>query len=245
MTLQRQSQFKKALALGALLASTLAVAGCHGDRIVADAYPQTYEQRHPIVLVEGAARLDLPVGGGRRGLTERQRDDIRAFAADWRKNGRGPVGMLVPAGGPSAGAADYAIPAIRTTLAAAGVPATAIISQRYPADAPGVAPVKLGFVKLKAEVPHPCGLWPEDLGHGAGDLYGETQNREYWNFGCATQQNLAAQVADPEDLARPRTETAIYAARRQTVMEKYKAGTDTTTDYRQSDVQVSTIGGGN
>ncbi|MBB3973287.1 CpaD family pilus assembly protein [Hansschlegelia beijingensis] len=245
MTSLRHSPFRAALAAGAVAASALTLAGCHGDRIVADSYPQTYAQRHPIVLAEGAARLDLPVGGGRRGLTDRQRDDIRAFAADWRKNGRGPVGMLVPAGGASAGAADYALPAIRTTLAAAGVPATSIVSQRYPADGAGVAPVKLGFVKLKAKVPHPCGLWPEDLGYGGGDLYGETQNREYWNFGCAAQQNLAAQVADPEDLARPRTETPVYAARRQTVMEKYRAGTDTTTDYRQSDVQVSTIGGGN
>lgn len=232
-------------ALAVLVAGAgLALGGCHADRIVADDYPTTYDQRHPIVLSESSARLDLPVGAGRSGLTERQREDIRAFASDWRRNGRGPVGLMVPVGGVSGSAADYAAPAIRNTLAAAGVPSTAILTRRYRADAEGgVAPVKLGFVTLKASVPHPCGLWPDDLGHGGGDVRGETQNSDYWNFGCATQQNLAAQVADPEDLARPRAQTPAYAARRETVMEKYRAGDDTTTSYRQTQSTVSSVGG--
>lgn len=226
--------------LAALVAGAgLALGGCHADRIVADSYPQTASQRHPIVLAEGSERLDLPVGAGRRGLTDRQRDDIRAFAADWRKNGRGPVGMMVPAGG----AGDYAAPAIKTTLAAAGVPSTAIVARRYRAEAPGdLSLVKLGYVKLKANVPHPCGLWPDDLGHGGGDFYGAGQNRDYWNFGCATQQNMAAQIADPEDLARPRVTDPVYAARRMDVIDKYRKAEDTSTNYRQEDATVADVG---
>lgn len=223
----------------ALVLAGGALAGCNEHRIVADSYPTTYAQRHPIVLAEGPTRLDLPVGAGRHGLTERQREDIRAFAADWRRNGRGPVGMLVPAGG----AGDYAAPAIRSALAGAGVPSTAVIARRYPGGQDGVALVKLGYVKLKAGVPHQCGLWPQDLGYGA-DAYGATENRDYWNFGCATQQNLAAQVADPEDLARPRTETPVYATRRQVVVEKHREGGDTTTQYKQEEAVVSDVGGG-
>lgn len=231
------------LAAALLATSALGLAGCHADRIVADSYPQTYDQRHPIVLAEGPARLDLPVGAGRSGLTARQKDDIRAFAADWRKNGRGPVGVLVPTGGASDTASSYSIAAVRATLASAGVPSTAILTRRYPAETPDhLAPIKLGYVKLKAEVPHPCGLWPDDLGHGGGDYYGATQNRDYWNFGCAAQQNLAAQVADPEDLARPRTETPVYAARRQTVIEKYRVGEDTASASSQSEARASTVG---
>ena len=218
----------------ALAVCATALAGCHADRIVADSYPQPYEQRHPIVLAEGATRLDLPVGAGARGLTERQKDDIRAFAADWRKNGRGPIGMMAPAGG------DYGVPAVRAALAASGVPATQIVSQRYRPEGEGeVGLVKLGYVKLKAEVPHPCGLWPDDLGYGGGDVRGATQNRDYWNFGCATQQNLAAQVADPEDLARPRTETPVYAARRQTVIEKYRQGESTASQSGEKAAGIS------
>jgi pilus assembly protein CpaD len=240
MTPHRTSPIRAALVAALTAGSALALAGCHGDRIVADEYPTRYDQRHPIVLTEGAARLDLPVGGK---LTERQKQDIRVFAADWRKNGRGPVGMMVPQGGASDAMASHSIPAIRTTLAAAGVPATAILSQRYRAEAPDhLAPVKLGFVKLKAEVPHRCGLWPDDLNHGGGDWYGASENREYWNFGCATQQNLAAQVADPEDLARPRAMAPVYASRRQDVMEKYRTGRDTATAYEQQDARVSEAG---
>jgi len=233
----------RAARLACLGAAAAALAGCHADRIVGDDYPQTYQQRHPIVLAEGEAKLDLPVGATREGLTQRQKEDIRAFAADWRRNGRGPIAILSPRGGASDAAAAYALPAVRTTLAAAGVPATAVLSQRYTAEAPDhFAPLRLGYVKLKAEVPHPCGLWPDDLGHGGGDFRGATQNRDYWNFGCATQQNLAAQVADPEDLARPRAETPVYAARRQNVIQKHRAGEDTTTTYKQEDPDISGIG---
>ncbi|MFD1703924.1 CpaD family pilus assembly protein [Methylopila henanensis] len=232
--------------LGVLLvaASSVTLAGCHGDRIVADDYPQQYDQRHPIVLTEGAARLDLPVGAGRDGLTARQKEDIRAFAADWRKNGRGPLAMMVPRGGASDAAAAYSASALRATLASAGVPSTAVLTQRYSASGPDhLAPIKLGYVKLKAEVPHPCGLWPDDMGNGGGDWYGATQNRDYWNFGCATQQNLAAVVADPEDLARPRTETPIYAGRRQTVIEKHRVGEVTSARYKTEGVRASNTGG--
>lgn len=237
MTSHRSSSPR--LGLAALLAgAAIALGGCHADRIVADSYPTTPAERHPIVLAEGSERLDLPVGGGPRGLTQRQRDDIRAFASDWRKTGRGPVGMMVPTGG----AGDYAAPAVRAALASAGVPGTQIVSRRYAAEGPeDVALVKLGYVKLKADVPHSCGLWPEDMGHGGGDWYGANENREYWNFGCATQKNLAAQVADPEDLARPRAETPVYAARRQDVIDKYRRGEDTSTRYRREDAVVSSV----
>ncbi|RXF73644.1 CpaD family pilus assembly protein [Hansschlegelia zhihuaiae] len=224
------------VALG--VAGALALGGCNfNNRIVNDPYPTTVSQRHPIVLAEGSERLDLPIGAGAPGLTPRQRADLRAFAAAWRTDGRGPIGVMTPTGGEGA----HALPAIRATLAAAGVPSTQIVSRRYPADGDEVALVKLGYVKLKAKVPHKCGYWPEDLGYGGADMYGASENREYWNFGCATQANLAAQVADPEDLARPRAETPIYAARRQTVIEKHRAGEDTTTNYRQEDAVVSDV----
>lgn len=218
-----------------------ALAGCNDhSRLVQDSYPQTYAQRHPIVLSEESTKLELPVGAGSRGLTERQRDDIRAFAADWRKNGRGPVGMMIPIGG----SGDWAAPAVRTALAGAGVPSTQIVSRRYSVGGgEGPALVKLGYVTLKAGVPHPCGLWPDDMAYGGGDAYGQTENREYWNFGCATQANFAAQVADPEDLARPRAETPAPASRRATVMDKHRTLEDTTTGYKQQSATVSDVGG--
>ena len=51
----------------------------------------------------------------------------------------------------------------------------------------------------------PCGLWPDDLGPDNNPDHFE--NREYYNFGCATQRNLAAMVDQPADLVQPRAET--------------------------------------
>lgn len=236
----------RAAALALLVAGAgVALAGCDTDHVAGVAEPMIYNQRHPIVLSEASTRLDLPVGAGRTGLTDRQKEDIRDFAQDWRRNGRGPVGLMVPAGGVSGSAAAFATPAIRNTLAAAGVPSTAILTRRYDAGgAEGVAPVKLGFVKLKASVTHPCGFWPGDLAYG-GDIKAEAPNGDYWNYGCATQANLAAQVADPEDLARPRAQSPAYAARREQVTEKYRAGEDSATSYSQQQSKISSAGGGN
>jgi pilus assembly protein CpaD len=55
------------------------------------------------------------------------------------------------------------------------------------------------------------------------------------NFGCATQNNLAAMVADPADLVMPRTMTASDAQRRGTVFEKYRKGEITATTRDQHD----------
>src|SRR5438270_766989 len=68
----------------------------------------------------------------------------------------------------------------------------------------------------------PCGLWPHDIGPTSDREHNE--NLEYWNFGCASQRNLAASVEDPADLVQPRGEQASYTPRRTTVVEKYRKG---------------------
>lgn len=62
-----------------------------------------------------------------------------------------------------------------------------------------------------------CGSWPEDLSRTA-------QNEPYENFGCSQQNNIAAMVANPQDLRRPRTQTASDAMRRSKVFDQYRQG---------------------
>jgi len=59
--------------------------------------------------------------------------------------------------------------------------------------------VRLSFLGLKAHVADQCGQWPRDLAIGSGAV-ADWSNKPYWNFGCAYQTALAAQVADPRDL---------------------------------------------
>ena len=56
------------------------------------------------------------------------------------------------------------------------------------------------------------------------------------NFGCAVQQNIAAQVADPRDLMAPRRHEDANAVRRDTVIGNYEAGKITSSDKRKSDL---------
>ena len=60
----------------------------------------------------------------------------------------------------------------------------------------------------------PCGRWPTDLAR-------DDNNGNYENFGCASQNNLAAQVANPSDLLAPRGMTPIDSERRTAVYQSY------------------------
>ena len=51
-----------------------------------------------------------------------------------------------------------------------------------------------------------------------------TENQPYWNFGCASQRNLAAMVDNPADLVQPRGESPAYTARRSVAIDKYRKG---------------------
>jgi pilus assembly protein CpaD len=55
------------------------------------------------------------------------------------------------------------------------------------------------------------------------------RNEPWPDFGCSTQHNFAAVVADPRDLIEPRTSDPVDSLRRSTVIEKYRAGLATAT----------------
>ena len=64
-----------------------------------------------------------------------------------------------------------------------------------------------------------------------------SENKNYFNFGCASQQNLAAQIADPRDLLSPRGVDSIDAGRRTTVLDNYRRGEPTTTAAGSSEIE--------
>jgi pilus assembly protein CpaD len=96
-----------------------------------------------------------------------------------------------------------------------------------------LATIRLNYPKISA-VAGPCGLWPEDLGPAISNK-GYLDNKDYYNFGCAYQHNLAAMVDNPSDLVQPRAETPAYTTRRSEAFEKYRKGTSSATSYPESD----------
>lgn len=236
-----RSKAPRTPALAAILLAAAALGGCRSDREITGSVPDAYDVRHPIVVAEADYKLDLPVGQGAGGISARQRAEIAAFASTWRSSGRGVVTISLPHGSADDRVTSYVAPEIRTLLAAHGINPANIRTQRYAASGPvHLAPVRLSFPKLTAKVPHPCGIWPDDL--GGSDWKAVAGNREYYNFGCATQQNLAAQVADPEDLLRPRATDPAWTPRRQTVVETYTKGQSTATEYPdETDASVADV----
>jgi len=81
---------------------------------------------------------------------------------------------------------------------------------------PDDATIRVGFLRYEAEKIK-CGERWENL-------TATRNNTAYDNFGCAIAANLAAQVANPEDLVRPRDMTPIDAGRRGEVFGKYRKG---------------------
>ncbi len=223
----------------AVALAALAAAGCVSSKPETTAsMPLPWNERHPIVVAGGLETLDLVPGAGHGGINERQRGDLRSYASGWHEHGRGLLAIQLPRGGATDGQARHAVHEVRRELVGAGVPPRAIAVQAYAADGPHhLAPMRLAYPKLEARVASTCGQWPEDVFNGS-DYKGNAENREYHNFGCAYQNNLAAQIADPEDLIRPRGETPPSAGRRDTVFGKYRAGENTATTA-PSDTQSS------
>jgi pilus assembly protein CpaD len=109
-----------------------------------------------------------------------------------------------------------------------GVPKDHILVASH--DAPdGDMRVEINYVSYQAHTDK-CGDWSENLAYSADNLTPK-------NFGCAVQQNIAAQVSDPRDLLGPRPMEAASAVRRATVVGNYEQGKITQADKNKSDKQ--------
>jgi pilus assembly protein CpaD len=218
-----------ALRLLAMAGCAALLAGCYTDQTMPPNYPMDYRQRHPIAIREGVYTVELFIGTKRGELNLDQRADVISFAHRWRREAGGGVLIDLPSGTPNAVAATGAMNEVRAILVAAGVPASGIEVRPYrPGDPRTMSPLRLNYPRMVASA-GPCGLWPHDIGPTIDREHFE--NLEYWNFGCATQRNLAASVENPADLVQPRGEVAAYTPRRTTVGERYREGNTSATQY--------------
>ncbi len=193
------------------------LAGCGTkDNLATGSIPDDYRTRHPIVLAEGERAIDIPVASGDRRLTQGTRDVISGFAAEYRNSSTGVFQIMLPRGSANSHAAQAVRKEIRGVLVAAGVPAKRLIEAGYEAGQTGdAAPIRLSYVAIMAQT-GPCGEWPEDV------ALNTMQNRNYYNFGCASQSNLAAQISNPTDLLGPRQMSPIDAEQRGQVIKDWR-----------------------
>ena len=190
--------------------------------------PEDYRDRHPIAIKEGKKSLVLFVGAGRGGLSATQRAEVLAFAQDWKRDATGGITIDRPVGGVNERAASDTLKETLSIIVQAGVPNRGIGIRPYHANGDRTAPLRLNYPLVTAKA-GPCGLWPDDLGPSNDPKHFE--NREYYNFGCASQRNLAAMVDNPADLVQPRAETPPYRAKRTFGTDKWRRGESPATVY--------------
>ena len=203
-----------------LLALTLSTAvvgltGCvGGPASLGGPAPLTPTSRYSLQVEAGLDRIALAVHDD--GLSANQNAALRALAQRFAASGAGTVVIEAPAGGDpvSAQAAHEA----RTALERIGLPSERLRLVSYVGPDPR-APVLVGFETVQAAVPRCGAAW--------GNLSRTGDNMSGSNFGCAVTANLAAQIADPRDIAAPRPMTPADAARRSVVFDKYRAGQPT------------------
>lgn len=199
----------------------LAMAGCEHDQVGPQVAGWTLvdpEQRHPILVSQQPANLNLHIAARSDGLTPMQRARVLEFAGRSKASDSGNSRIVISAPGGSAneGAAMQAADQARQLMLDSGYSETSIAVEAYHAEGRD-APLRLSYMRYVAEAPN-CGQdWSENLAR-------TYQNTPYPNMGCAGQRNLAVMVANPADLLGPRTMTSRDANRRDDMYSKYVKG---------------------
>ncbi len=206
---------RKHLHLLAVAGLALAAGGCHSDEPVSAEKLAAYDYRlnHPVTVEPRIAVLRLSTASGGKVSTEDRRQ-LASFGTQFLHRGTGVMDISVGA----VGAADATARAYGRGLAAAlldeGLKVAELRLQLVidePAIPPGTA--LLRFTTNVAQLPE-CYDWAD----------GE-RNATHPNFGCATQRNMGAMMADPRDLDEARPMEGHPGDRGDTAIDKLGQGT--------------------
>lgn len=199
----------------------IAMAGCEHDGVgtrVAGWQLIDPEQRHPILVSQQPAVLNVHVASGSEGLTPSQRGRVIDFIDRSRAGDAGNSRFVIsaPAGSANEGAAMDAASDVRRLMLAGGYSESSISTEAYHATG-REAPLRISYMRYVADAP--------DCGHDWSENLARTyQNTPYPDFGCSSQHNLAVMVANPGDLLGPRTMTPRDGNRRDNMYGKYVKG---------------------
>jgi len=212
-----------------LIATALAVSGCanhSSQHFTVGAKADHYKTRHPIIIDEKEHTHDVPVATDSFDLPLSHASAVEGFTDRFLTSASGRILIMIPRGSANERAARRMADKISTLVEKRGVPMRRIQMVSYDAGQHGAtAPIRLSYSAIKANV-EGCGKWTKDLTRSS-------DNKNYHNFGCASQNNLAAMIANPADLLGPRGMSSVDAARRENVIKDYRDGdtTSTTDDF--------------
>lgn len=205
-----------------LLAGTAAmlISGCSSlekDNVIVGSLPDDYRTNHPITIDQTEKTFDLVVASNANAPTNDQLRSVDGFLASYGDNGSGPITLILPLGSGNQAAAGIVGRKLARYISGKKAGKAGVTTVFYHAPSKqALAPIRISYQALVAST-NKCGLWPKDL----ATTY---QNKHYENFGCAYQNNLAAQIANPNDLQGPRKPTEIDATNRARIIGDYQSG---------------------
>lgn len=207
-----QHSIARSALLSSSLFAALMLAGCANTHsLTVGSVPDDYRTNHPITLQEREKTADIPVSRNDTKLSLPQRSIVQNAVDGYRRQGSGMVFILLPEGSANQTAAYRISTDIAAILRKGGVLASNIATQSYQVNNPQIsAPVRISYYAMTAGT-GPCGRWP-------ADMLSTSENKHYANFGCATQANLAAQVANPADFLGPRATAPLNGTRNDRVI---------------------------
>jgi len=197
---QINSPFVKAAVLACAL---ITVAGCGSPRLTDD--PTSHDPRlaHPIQVAREQVSITIALPEQGTALAPEDQRRMRAFIRDFV--GRGRSSVMVE---------SYMGERSREVLEAQGLRANEII---IAPDTTIKAPNAVMTFTANVAQPPTCGAWSTRV------TFNPTNNPEP-DFGCASRHNMAITVTDPGDLVTAQPMSGRGAARRDVVLDGYKAG---------------------
>jgi len=173
--------------------------------------PLTPLSRYSLQVEPGLDRVALAVH--ETGLSANQHAALAALAARFQASDAQVVRVEAPSGDdPVAAQTAWSV---RDALTGLGVPSGRVLVMAYNAPDPR-APVLAGFETVRAAIP--------DCAASVGALSGGFSNQTPTGFGCAVTANMAAQIANPNDIGAPRAMTPADSDRRTQVYDNYRLG---------------------
>jgi pilus assembly protein CpaD len=231
MSSNRSARVTRTLLALCLAASAAACASTDGDKVAKTPPALTPTEQFAITVTPHRDEIFLAPHADQ--LSPAQSAALRDLADRWRDTGDGIIKIETPSRGGED--AFRAASLIEEALASIGVQPEQVQLTDYDAGARPHPPIVVGFTRYEAKGPE-CGRKWTNFTHSS-------DNRVNENFGCANTANIAALIADPADLIAPRQSDPADAARRFTVLSKYRRGeiTSTPKDEQASGV-VSNVG---
>ena len=181
------------------------------------------QQLHPIAVDQKVQSFEMRVTPSMFALTHDQRDEVSAVIMRYKQRGQGRLRLATPSGSPNSASAIQIAAEITEIARGLGVSPRDVDVTGYLASAKnGSAPLIVSYAAYEA-IPSACGEFSSGLGW-------TPLNKRSPNFGCATQNNLAAMIEEPGDLVGARTLGPADQVRRATTLEKYRMGEVTSSE---------------